>query len=576
MDNAEQTQLFELERQRRRESETLRTVISALTSTLELDQLLGLILEQLAKVLKFHSATIFLLDKNVLQGMACLGLPEPDTVIGQPFPVDNLLFQHVLAKGEPVCLPDASQDERFSGWGGTKAIHGWMGVPLIARDEFIGYMTIDCYEVDAYGPDDVKMIQPFAHQAAQAIENARLYDQVQHHAKELKMTLDKLQETQQQLVQQERLAAVGQLAAGIAHDFNNILAVIVLYSQLLQRTANLTMIDQSRVQTIVEQGERATGLIQQILDFSRKSIIERRPLSLPKFLKEIEKLLRRTLPETIQISVVAGKEEVEIQADRTSMQQLLMNLAVNARDAMPDGGTLRFILEKVILAPGDIVPVLDMQIGEWIVIRVQDNGHGMSSEVRKKIFEPFFTTKEPGKGTGLGLAQAYGIVRQHDGFIRCESEVNGGTEFFVYFPSYQSAKSRVEINETAVPHGNSQTILVVEDNPSALTVIEEILRMLNYQVVTAKNGLDALAILPQNPDITVVLSDVVMPELGGFALYQKITEAYPHIDIILMSGYTKEQEQSFWSTNRDVAWLRKPFSIQSLADLIYQTLHKER
>ncbi|KAA3663901.1 MAG: response regulator, partial [Chloroflexi bacterium] len=248
----------------------------------------------------------------------------------------------------------------------------------------------------------------------------------------------------------------------------------------------------------------------------------------------------------------------------------------NARDAMPNGGTLRFVLEKMILAPGDMAPVSEMHLGEWNVIRVQDTGIGMSPDVHKKIFEPFFTTKEPGKGTGLGLAQAYGIVRQHEGFIRCKSVENIGTEFFVYFPSFKSVQPDIGRSETAVPQGAGQTILVVEDNPSALTVIEEILKMLNYDVVTAENGLDALIKLPQYPDVSVVLSDVVMPELGGFALYQKISDIYPHVNIILMSGYTKEQEQSFWSDNQDVAWLRKPFSIESLADLIHQALHEER
>ena len=565
------------ERQRRRESETLRTVISALTSTLELGELLNLILEQLAIVLKFDSATIFLLDDDVLRGMACLGLPEPEKVIGKPFPVNDKLFQAVLALKKPLCLSDASQDERFLGWGGTGAIHGWMGIPLISKGDFIGYMTLDSFTIDAYGTDEIVLIQPFAHQAAQAIENARLYDQLHHHADELKKTLEKLQETQQQLVQQERLAAVGQLAAGIAHDFNNILAVIVLYSQMLKRTANLSSVDQNRADTIVEQGERATKLIQQILDFSRKSIIERKPLSLPSFLADTQKLLKRTLPETIQISVSYDETQShEIQADPTSIQQLLMNLAVNARDAMPNGGQLLFELDKMELVAGEMPPVSDMHLGQWSVIRVKDTGGGMPVNIKKKIFEPFFTTKGPGEGTGLGLAQAYGIVRQHDGFIRCESELGAGTSFYIYFPSFKTSTSEGEMNEMAVSHGAGQTILVVEDNQSALTVIEEILRMLNYEVIVAKNGLEALTILQEKTDVSVVLSDVVMPEMGGFALYNEIRQTYPTMKIVLMSGYTKEQEEPFWSTNQDVAWLRKPFSIESLAEVINQALGEEQ
>jgi signal transduction histidine kinase len=563
------------DRQRLEESETLRTVISALTSTLELDQLLNLILEQLSIVLEFDSATIFLLDDTVLRGMACLGLPEPEKVIGKPFPVNDKLFQYVLAQGKPVYLSDASIDERFLGWGGTQDIHGWMGVPLVARGQFIGYMTLDSYQKSLYGSKDINKILPFAHQAAQAIDNARLYDRAQNTADELKVTLEKLKETQQQLVQQERLAAVGQLAAGIAHDFNNILAVIVLYSQLLQRTANLSHVDQTRVQTIVEQGERATGLIQQILDFSRKSIIERRPLSLPPFLDNIEKLLKRTLPETIQVSVLYDNGTYEIRADQTSIQQLLMNLAVNARDAMPNGGTLQFLLESLIIQPGKKPPVPEMHAGEWIVIHVKDSGSGMSPEVQKKVFEPFFTTKEPGKGTGLGLAQAYGIVRQHEGFIHCESQQGLGTEFFVYFPVFNLADDDDVERKTAVSKGSGQTVLVVEDNPAALTVIEEILHMLNYKVLVAENGEKALSVLAQTHDVAVVLSDVVMPEMGGFALYKKISASYPQVKIVLMSGYTRELEQPFWSANQEVAWLRKPFSIESLAETMRQTLSEE-
>lgn len=571
----QQTRLFEAEKRGRLESETLRTVISALTTTIELDQLLSLILEQLANVLKYESASIFLLENDVLRGMACRGIRTPEAIIGKPFPVENKLFQFVRTELQPVFLSDATQDPRFLGWGDTKETKGWMGVPLTNRGEFIGYMTIDSYQIDAYGAEDVKRVQPFANQAAQAIENARLYNQSQHHAEELKTMLTKLQETQQQLVQQERLAAVGQLAAGIAHDFNNILAVIVLYSQLLQRTANMTMVEKGRLQTIVEQGERATRLIQQILDFSRKSIIERRPLSLPTFLAEIEKLLERTLPETIQITVSYDEDVYEIQADPTSIQQLLMNLALNARDAMQEGGKLHFKLHKMMLAPGDMAPVSEMHYGEWIVIRVEDSGIGMTPDTRKKIFEPFFTTKGPSHGTGLGLAQAYGIVRQHEGFIRCESAVGVGSKFFVYFPSHKSGRPEFAKRDTAVLQGTGQTVLVVEDNASALTVIEEILKMLNYEVMVAENGAAALTILQQNTDIAVVLSDVVMPEMGGFELVQNISEMFPHINIILMSGYTREQEQTFWSSNQDVAWLRKPFSIESLAELVYQALHEE-
>lgn len=545
---------------------------AALVTTLDLDQLLDLILEQLSHVLQYDSATIFLWEEVALRGMVCRGIESPESVIGQLFPAKNALFQYVLSRREPVYLADAGEDNRFMGWGGTARIRGWMGVPLIAHGKFIGYMTIDSKEKSAYNAEHVALVKPLAAQAAQAIRNARLYDQVQHDAAELEATLAKLQETQQQLVQQERLAAVGQLAAGIAHDFNNILAVIVLYAQLLQRTSHLSMHDHKRLQTIVEQGDRATQLIQQILDFSRKSIIERRPLFLPPFLKGLEKLLVRILPETIQLTVRIEEGHLEIQGDPTSLQQLLMNLAVNARDAMPDGGELQFIVAKLDLLSRDMLPFPELHHGKWVVIRVQDNGVGMEPDVRKKVFEPFFTTKPPGQGTGLGLAQAYGIVRQHDGYISCTSVAGEGTEFFIYLPASVSEPFNNKTADDTIQKGSGERVLVVEDNVSALTVIQEILELLNYQVVTASNGQEALDLLQSRSDIAVVLSDVVMPEMGGYALFKAIGEQYSHLKIILMSGYAKPLEKSSWAELQNVAWMRKPFSIDDLAGAVFKAL----
>ena len=568
----QQAHLLAAENQRRREAETLRTVTAAFATTLNLEQLLNLILEQLSHVLDYDSATIFLYENDALRGMACRGIHSPETVLNQLFPVDDDLFLYALQQGEPVCLADAGKDPRFFGWGETQQIRGWMGVPLLAHGHFIGYMTIDSYKANAYDAEDIALVKPFAGQAAQAIENARLYDQVQDHANELESALAKLQETQRQLVQQERLAAVGQMAGGIAHDFNNILAVVVLYSQLLQRTARLTALDATRLQTIVDQANRATQLIQQILDFSRKSLIEKRPLSLLPFLEEMKVLLGRTLPETIQISISSGSGLYDVHADPTSMQQLVMNLAVNARDAMPNGGHLQFILEQVLISSVDQIALPDMHSGHWILIRVKDDGVGMTSDVREKVFEPFFTTKPPGRGTGLGMAQAYGIVRQHEGYITCLSELDVGTEFLIYLPAFTSQLSDTDHSDQATPQGENNLILVVEDSKTALDVIVEILELLNYRVVTAQNGQEAVEQLAANPGIAVVLSDVVMPKMGGFALYKMMQTNYPHVKIIMMSGYAQSHESSPLADWHEVAWIRKPFSIEELAQVIHSVL----
>ncbi len=244
---------------------------------------------------------------------------------------------------------------------------------------------------------------------------------------------------QEQLQRQERLAAVGQLAAGIAHDFNNIMSVISIYAELTSEAPGLSEKERSRTLTIIEQAQRATRMIRQILDFSRQSVFERKVLDLLPLLKEEEKLLRQTLPENVEVMLEAPRGEYFVKADPTRMQQLIVNLAVNARDAMPQGGHLRIALEKLTITDGKHLTVPNMAGGAWVRIDVQDTGVGIRPEHMAHIFEPFFTTKEPGRGTGLGLAQAHGIVAQHDGHITVTSAQGMGTTFSVFLPAQSLA-----------------------------------------------------------------------------------------------------------------------------------------
>ena len=245
---------------------------------------------------------------------------------------------------------------------------------------------------------------------------------------------DVTQEREQQsyLQAQDRLATVGQMAAGIAHDFNNILAVIVLYSQMLLQS-DLSSRDKERLKAIYEQAQRATTLVSQILDFSRRAVMERRPLQLVPFLEELADILERTLPETIAVKLTYDRGEYLVNADPTRLQQALMNLAVNARDAMPDGGDFSVRLEQI--ETGANAPLPDMAPGQWIRITVADTGEGIEPNDLPSIFDPFYTTKEPGQGTGLGLAQVYGIVKQHEGFIDVVSRPGEGTQFTIYLPA---------------------------------------------------------------------------------------------------------------------------------------------
>jgi signal transduction histidine kinase/ligand-binding sensor domain-containing protein/ActR/RegA family two-component response regulator len=378
--------------------------------------------------------------------------------------------------------------------------------------------------------------------------------------------------------QQNRLAAVGQLAAGIAHDFNNIMAVIILYVQILEKTAGLSDKAKGRLSTIMDQARRAAALIDQILDFSRRSVMEARPLNLEPFVKEQVKLLQRVVPENIRIHM-DGDDEATINADPTRIQQVIMNLVLNARDAMPDGGEVRIALKRMWVREKD-TPLPGMKAGEWVQLTVADTGAGIAPEILPNIFEPFFTTKGPGEGTGLGLAQVYGIVRRHDGYIDVDTRPGEGTTFTLYFPLLLAKPVEAPAREVEIStRGNGETILVVEDNPDARQALVESLALLNYRTLQASNGKDALATWVQHRDeIDLILSDAVMPEMGGIALFHALKQETPEVKVVLLTGHLldTQPENQFEALMRQglTGWLRKPVDLEALAAMLAESFSK--
>ncbi|MBN1979340.1 MAG: PAS domain S-box protein [Anaerolineae bacterium] len=384
--------------------------------------------------------------------------------------------------------------------------------------------------------------------------------------------------------QQERLAAVGQLAAGIAHDFNNIMAVISLYAGMSLRTPDLPQKVHARLETIDQQARRASDLIQQILDFSRRAVIERMPMELGAFLKELTKLLGRTLPENIQIDLSAAEDEYMVNADPTRVQQMIMNLATNARDAMPEGGQLHIGLEKVWVAKRKSAPLPGMDPGEWVRVTVVDTGSGIPADILPHIYDPFFTTKEPGRGTGLGLPQVYGIVKQHEGYIDAATQEGAGTTFTIYLPSLakHQAESIPYETETFV-QGQGQLVLVVEDDAPTRMALVDGLELLNYRVIEATNGREALMTFEQHAGLTdpaeqiaLVLSDMVMPEMSGQALLHALRERFPTAKAILLTGHPLD-EGTFENLQSQGlrGWLLKPLSIERLSRAVAQALKEE-
>jgi two-component system cell cycle sensor histidine kinase/response regulator CckA len=381
-------------------------------------------------------------------------------------------------------------------------------------------------------------------------------------------------QVQRQLSQQERLAAVGQMAAGLAHDFNNIMSIIALYARQDLREMDLPGKLQDHLEIITHQTDRARDLIQQILDFGRRAILERRPVDLAEVVEEQIKLLKRMLPETVRIEFDKSDEAYIVNADKTRMQQILLNLALNSRDAMPDGGMLQIKLSHLHITKKKLAKLPEIEPGDWVCMTVSDEGVGISSDVLPHIFNPFFSTKPPGEGTGLGLPQVYGIVRQHSGYINVETAPGEGASFTIYLPAEsEKPQERPVVDKRLSLRGHGETILVVEDNEALLKALVEILASLDYRVLGAFNGREALDILEKhNQEVDLVLSDLVMPEMGGKELMQTMQQRGLRIPTVMMTGHPREDELLDLEADGLCGWLRKPPTIEQIARLLARIL----
>lgn len=368
---------------------------------------------------------------------------------------------------------------------------------------------------------------------------------------------------QTRIQMQERLATVGQLAAGIAHDFNNIMATILVYTDLLNKGLAKNPSAMERLSIIRQQVQRAASLIRQILDFSRRSVMEPSALDLLPFIKEVDKLLVRVLPETIKVELMYQPGQYMVSADPARLQQVLMNLALNARDAMPEGGTLRIDLDHLDLRQQDHPPTPYLPAGRWVTLAVSDTGVGIPPEVLSHIFEPFFTTKPVGQGTGLGLAQAYGIIKQHDGYIDVQSQPGQGARFVIYLPALPVVEPLEEpIQPEVLPDGKGKWILVVEDDLATREAIRALLEAQNFSVITASNGLEAIQTFEyQKQSISLIISDIVMPEMGGVAMFDYLRARWPGTKILFVTGHPLEEDNVLVLEENNIPWILKPFSV---------------
>lgn len=394
---------------------------------------------------------------------------------------------------------------------------------------------------------------------------------------------------EEQMAQGQKLQAVGQLAGGIAHDFNNVLTAIIMSCDLLLSNHRSSDPSHPDLINIKNNANRAAALVQQLLAFSRRQTLRPEILDLTDLLSDIRMLILRLLGQNVKLQIIHGRDLWRVEVDQASFQRVIMNLAINARDAMPDGGTITITTSNLDEAASHSVNERGFVHGDYVVIAVSDTGTGISPDVQEKMFEPFFTTKEVGKGTGLGLSMVYGIVKQTGGYILCDSAIGEGTTFRIYLPRHREdgragdgPQSQINVENTKTISKPSDlsgtaTILVVEDEDAVRLGSVRALRSRGYTVLEATTGLEALEMLEEYREpVDLVVSDVVMPEMDGPTLYQELRRLYPEIKFIFVSGYARDAFAKNIIDDGGFGFLAKPFSLKELASTVKDALSKHK
>jgi PAS domain S-box-containing protein len=473
---------------------------------------------------------------------------------------------YTLLSKDPIVVADLAAETRFSGPQLLidHAVVSGISVVIPGHLRPFGVLGAHTRGRRKFTANDSDFIQAIANILAEAIENKR--------AEEARKKLEA------QLLHSQKMEAVGQLSGGIAHDFNNILAAIIGYGHILLMRMGKDDPLRINVEHLLEAADRAAHLIQGLLTFSRKQFMHTRPVDLNELITRMKKMLARVIPEDIEIKTVFKHEALMIQADSSQLDQILINLATNARDSMPRGGALFLETDTVELDEAFVAAHGYGEPGRYAVLSVTDTGLGMDEETRKRIFEPFFTTKDVGKGTGLGLAIVYGIVKQHGGYVNVYSEPGKGTSFSIYLPLSRSKPEKGEnpviAADKALPRG-SETVLVAEDDEALRKLSRTLLEHAGYTVLVAANGEDAVNMFVQHQDaVQLAILDMIMPRKSGKEAYEEIRRIKPGIPVIFVSGYTADKLQIDDLQEEGVEFLSKPISVTVLIQKVRELLDR--
>jgi signal transduction histidine kinase/CheY-like chemotaxis protein len=547
-----------------------------ISSTLNIDEVYDRFAEEVHKLIPFERIGINVInaqDQSVTIAYVS-GHDIPDRRKGDRFPLAGSLGEELLKRRSSILFQVDDEKEltdRFPTFLSTfqSGIRSTISVLLFSHDQTIAGLHIQSLKPNAYTEAELKLAEKVSNQIAGAIANAQLFAQHERSEKEK-------EGLQEQLRQSQKMEAIGRLAGGVAHDFNNLLTVITGYCELSLLDLSKDDPGRQKLNEIAKAAERAGNLTRQLLAFSRRQILEMKVVNLNIILNDLDKMLHRVVGEDIDFKTVFADELGLVKVDPGQIEQVVMNLVVNARDAMPQGGRLTLETANTELDEGYTRSHVGVASGAYVMLSVNDTGIGMTKEVKEQIFDPFFTTKEKGKGTGLGLSTVYGIVKQSGGDIYVYSEPGKGTTFAVYLPRVfeplEELKEEVPVEK--IPQGN-ETVLVVEDEDSVRAVAVDILRAQGYKVLEATGGGEALIICEEekNP-IHLILTDVVMPQMNGPQVIERLMQVRQDFKVLYMSGYADETVLHHRLLERGVTVIHKPFTVEKLARKVREVLDK--
>ncbi len=499
---------------------------------------------------------------------------------GKRFPMTACISGWAMMHRQTVTIEDIYTDERIPHDAYRPTfVKSLMMVPVRSADPIA---AIGAYWAEQHRATDAerKLLQTLADTAAVAIDNVQLIQALQSRAEEAALHLEQMkaevarrEELEEQFRQSQKMEAIGRLAGGVAHDFNNMLTVISGYGEQVLSRHDLDPLLRDDVGQMVAAADRAATLTHQLLAFSRKQVLQPAILDLNATVNQMDKMLQRLIGEDIDLVTCLDPQLDSVEFDPGQIEQIIMNLAVNARDAMPRGGKLTINTANVELGEEYARDHVDAVPGPHVMIAVTDTGTGMDAETRARIFEPFFTTKEKGKGTGLGLATVFGIVKQSGGNIWVYSEPGHGTTFKVYLPRAEAAAVDVRSEAAKAVATGTETILLVEDDEAVRVLLARILMEGGYTVLVADSP-DAAQRLAADYDGTIdmLLSDVVMPGMGGPELARRLTEIRPNVKVVFISGYTDEAIVHHGVLDPGAAFIEKPITPRKLLEKVRQFL----